>query len=103
AVLLRLRRRELDLLTVDIPEEFSRLVHGSSSTETTVSVLSPTRFDSQGQYAGVVKAVQDAGDGSQGEVRVYRVQHGATRVEYWLLTLEKKNKLVGLKARAVER
>ncbi|KAF3482707.1 uncharacterized protein GIQ15_02031 [Arthroderma uncinatum] len=79
-------------------EEFSRLVHGASSTQ--VSVLSATQFDAQGQYAGVVKAVQAAGHGGK-DVRVYRVQHGATRVEYWLLALGQET-LVGLKARAVE-
>lgn len=45
--------------------------------------------------------VRDAGEG--GEVRVYRVETGGARVEYFVLGLEKEGgRVVGVRARAVE-
>lgn len=63
--------------------------------------MSFSSFDPRGQYTGVRDGVRDAGDG--GEVRVYRVETGGARVEYFVLGLEKgKGRVVGVRARAVE-
>lgn len=44
--------------------------------------------------------VEKAGDGTS---RIYRVDHGKTRIEYYVIGLDKENKRVtGLKAKAVE-
>lgn len=56
-------------------------------------------WDTQGQYKDVVEATREACKGS--DVRVYRVELGGTRVEYWVVGLE-GGKLVGLKALAIE-
>lgn len=46
--------------------------------------------------------VRDAA-GGDGDVKVYRVETGGARVEYFILGLEKgKGRLVGVRAKAVE-
>ncbi|KAI5291034.1 hypothetical protein KEM54_006594 [Ascosphaera aggregata] len=58
-------------------------------------------WDPRNQYEHVVKAVQRAA-GSD-EVKIYKVNIGEPRAEYWVLALDKQQgRLVGLKALAVE-
>ena len=65
-----------------------------------MSSLSVQDFDPHGQYKEVLQAVEEAGDG---KVRVFRVDHGSTRAEYYVISLEEKDKkIVGFKAKAVE-
>ena len=62
--------------------------------------MSTKEFDPRGQYKNVRQAVEQAGDGKS---RIYRVSHGKTRVEYYVVGLDKeKRRVVGLKAKAVE-
>ena len=57
-------------------------------------------FDPRGQYKDVVGKVEEAGNG---DVKVFRVGHGKTRAEYYVVSLDKKgDRVVGLKAQAVE-
>ncbi len=65
-----------------------------------ISILDPLDWDRQGQYKALLDAVRQAGEGN--DVRVYRVQQGATRAEYWLVTTTSSGQLVGFKAKAVE-
>ena len=68
--------------------------------ESEVSTLTTQDFDPKGHYKEVLQAVEKAGDG---RARVFRVHHGSTRAEYYVVGLDKKGKkVVGLKARAVE-
>jgi hypothetical protein len=65
--------------------------------------LDPIKWDSEGQYKEVVDATRKACMG--GDVRVYKVALGDTRVEYWVVGVDgtdKEAKLVGVKALAVE-
>lgn len=65
-----------------------------------VSTLSTQEFDPTGQYEEVLQAVEKAGDG---KARVFRVHHGSTRAEYYVVGIDRKGKkVVGLKAKAVE-
>ncbi|KAF2460305.1 hypothetical protein BDY21DRAFT_334977 [Lineolata rhizophorae] len=65
-----------------------------------VETISAKDFDPQGQYGNVVAAVKEAGSS---EVGFFRVPHGSTRAEYYVVSLDKKGKrLVGMKALAVE-
>ncbi|KAL8762185.1 MAG: hypothetical protein Q9184_001782 [Pyrenodesmia sp. 2 TL-2023] len=76
--------------------EFAELIGHDS----TVSMLDATEFDPRGQYKDVLQAVQKAGDC---ESRVYRVQHGKTRIEYYVIGLDKGNmRVIGLRAKAIE-
>lgn len=79
-----------------LTDQFADLIgHGSE-----VSTLSSKEFDPRSQYKDVLQAVEKAGDGKS---RIYRMSHGKTRVEYYVVGLDKDNKrLVGLKAKAVE-
>lgn len=53
-----------------------------------------------GQYKKVLDAVKSAGNG---KVSVFRVEHGGTRAEYYVVSVdEKEGRVVGLKALAVE-
>lgn len=47
-----------------------------------------------------MEAVERAGDG---KTRIYRVEHGRTRVEYYIVGFDEEGgRVVGLKAKAVE-
>lgn len=62
--------------------------------------MSTKEFDPRGQYIDVLRAVEEAGDGKS---RIFRVEHGRTRVEYYVVGLDKrKGRVVGMKAKAVE-
>ncbi len=77
-------------------DEFKDLIGHSSN----VSTLSAHDFDPKGQYTDILKAVEEAGDG---KARIFRVDHGRTRAEYYVVSLDTKGKKVmGLKAKAVE-
>ena len=87
--------------------EVSRLIHYPTDEfkdllqhDSEVSTLTTQDFDPRGQYKDVLQAVEKAGDGV---ARVFRVHHGSTRAEYYVVGLDKKGKkVVGLKAKAVE-
>ena len=77
-------------------EEFAALINHKGS----VSTLTTKEFDPKGQYGDVVKAVEKAGNG---KVKVFRIEEGRSRVQYWVLGWDKsEGKVVGLRARAVE-
>lgn len=58
-------------------------------------------FDPKDQYRDVVELVDSVAHG--GQVQVYRVHHGQTRAEYYVVALEKaQSRLVGIRAKAVE-
>ncbi|KAL8852156.1 MAG: hypothetical protein Q9221_002979 [Calogaya cf. arnoldii] len=79
-------------------KEFTSLIGHES--ETSIETMTPKEFDPQGQYKEVLQAVEKAGDGKS---RIYRVSHGKTRVEYYIVGLDKeKGRVVGMKAKAVE-
>ncbi|ORY18790.1 hypothetical protein BCR34DRAFT_473127 [Clohesyomyces aquaticus] len=65
-----------------------------------VSSVGAKEFDPKGQYKKVVDAVKEAGNG---DMKVFRVEHGSTRAEYYVVSVDEESKrLVGLKALAVE-
>ncbi|MCJ1239439.1 hypothetical protein MMC14_007435 [Varicellaria rhodocarpa] len=77
-------------------DEFKELIGHQAE----VSTLSVKEFDPRDHYRSVLQAVEKAGDG---KVRVYRVEHGRTRMEYYVVGLDTEGKrVVGLKAKAVE-
>ncbi|KAL8783714.1 MAG: hypothetical protein Q9213_004453 [Squamulea squamosa] len=76
--------------------EFAHLIGHDSE----VSTMNTKEFDPRGQYKDVLQAVEQAGDGKS---RIFRVAHGKTRVEYYVVSLDKwKGRVVGMKAKAVE-
>lgn len=94
-------------------DEFASLITGTKSTSSQISssleTLSEKSFDPRNQYGGVIKAVRaaavesDSGDESGVEVKIYRVEIGRARVEYWILALDAANgNIVGLRAKAIE-
>lgn len=58
-------------------------------------------FDPKGKYKDVIDAVSKCSDGTH-VVKVFRVEHGGTRLEYYLVTIDKEGNVVGVKAKAVE-
>lgn len=65
-----------------------------------VSTLALKDFDPRGQYKEVVEAVNSIGDG---DLNIYRVEHGKTRAEYYIIRFDKKGeRVIGFKAKAVE-
>ncbi|KAF2668310.1 hypothetical protein BT63DRAFT_425634 [Microthyrium microscopicum] len=75
-------------------DEFGKLVGE------TVESIKQKDFDPRGQYKKVIDAVKKAGDG---DVSFFRAELDSTRVQYLIVSLDSKNnKLVGLKALAIE-
>jgi len=64
------------------------------------SSISQKQFDPQGRYKKVVDAVRKVGSG---ELGFFRIDLDNTRVEYFIVSVDKKDKrLVGMKAVAIE-
>ena len=62
--------------------------------------MEPHEFDPKHHYKDIFAAVEKAGDG---KARVFRAEGKGTRVEYWVVGVDKKEKrVVGFKAGAVE-
>ncbi|KAK3906099.1 hypothetical protein C8A05DRAFT_30036 [Staphylotrichum tortipilum] len=84
-------------------EEFAQLIRHWDPKNAEIEILDPVDWDRDGNYAEIVEAVTEAGQGN--DVRVYRVVWDGARVEYWVVTTEGKGKgakLVGAKALAIE-
>ncbi|KAH8677323.1 hypothetical protein BX600DRAFT_506376 [Xylariales sp. PMI_506] len=84
-------------------EEFAALIAHPSPSSAEIEIQDPADWDSQGQYAHIIDAVREAGQGN--DVRVYKISKDGTRVEYWVVTTQGKGagaKLVGVKALAIE-
>ncbi|KAL8935531.1 MAG: hypothetical protein Q9211_004651 [Gyalolechia sp. 1 TL-2023] len=65
-----------------------------------VSTMSTKEFDPRGLYKDVLQTVEKAGDGQS---RIFRIGYGKTRVEYYVIGLDReKGRVVGLKAKAIE-
>ena len=80
-----------------ILEDFKALVDHSAD----VSIISVKDFDPRNRYRDLVKTVESTADG--GHIQVYRLDHGTTRAEYFLVAVDKgHSRLVGVKAKAVE-
>ncbi|OJJ01500.1 hypothetical protein ASPVEDRAFT_52429 [Aspergillus versicolor CBS 583.65] len=88
---------------------FSKLISTDTDLSSSIETLSATSFDPKNQYASALKAVRAAaaqgsgGDESAVEVKVYRVETGKSRVEYYVTALDAEGGLiVGLRAKAIE-
>ncbi|PYH44262.1 uncharacterized protein BP01DRAFT_321678 [Aspergillus saccharolyticus JOP 1030-1] len=92
----------------------SRLISSTDDLASRIETLSAASFDPKNQYAAALRAVraaasQASGGGEPGveeadvDVKVYRVEVGSSRVEYYVLALDVEGGLlVGLRAKAVE-
>jgi len=78
--------------------EFKKAL-GAKAEQGDVGELSVKDFDPMGQYADIIDRVKSAGDGKG--VKIFRIEVGATRVEYYIVTLG-VGKLVGVYTKAVE-
>lgn len=78
---------------------FAKLVGHPSAEEAGVQIMDIGEWDVQGQYKELVDATRAVTKGS--DIRVYRIQRGGARVEYWVVGVE-GGKLLGVKALAIE-
>ncbi|CAD0092508.1 unnamed protein product [Aureobasidium mustum] len=76
---------------------FADLINHSGEVEE----ISVKDWNVKNHYAEVVEAVKKAG-GDKADVQVFRVAHGSTRCEYYIVTLNDEGIVVGVKAKAVE-
>ena len=92
---------DYDNTSLPSSQEFEKLVAKTSqaSGPARTEELSFEEFDPRGEYGDVVKRVEEVADG--GEVKVYRVGRGKTRVEYFIVGLG-GGRIVGVRAEAVE-
>jgi hypothetical protein len=108
-VLLLLAMSMLTLSVLHYLASFSKLISVNTDLSDTIETLSPSSFDPRNQYASALRAVRAAavenskGDESAVEVKVYRVEVGTSRVEYYITALDGEGGLlVGLRAKAIE-
>ncbi|KAF9893765.1 hypothetical protein FE257_009935 [Aspergillus nanangensis] len=87
----------------------SSLISPNADLSQSIDTLSPSSFDPKNQYTAALRAVRAAvaegsgGDESAVEVKVYRVEVGPSRFEYYVLALNVEDGLiVGLRAKAIE-
>jgi hypothetical protein len=66
-----------------------------------VEEISVKDWNVKNHYAEVVEAVKKAGS-DKADVQVFRVTHGSTRCEYYVVTLNDEGVVVGVKVKAVE-
>lgn len=77
-------------------DEFGELIGHKGE----VSTVNTKEFDPKGDYKEVLQAVEKAGDG---KTRIYRLETGKSRTEYYVVGFDgKAGRVVGLKAKAVE-
>lgn len=84
------------LMCLGLLDEFKGLIgHGSN-----VEKWNDDDFDSEGKYEAALSAVREAGDGS---AWIFRVELGRTRVEYYIVSQDRRSKrVVGLRAKSAE-
>lgn len=85
--------------------QLSLLIAPDKDLSNNITTLSASSFDPRNQYSGVFKAVRAAASGKDEdvEVKVYRVEVGPSRVEYFVLGLDtEQGRVVGFRAKAVE-
>lgn len=91
-----------------ISDEFASLITSGSKPD--IEILSEKSFDPRSQYSSEIQAVRAAVAASDSKVnesdvkvKVYRVEVGNSRVEYWIIALDgAEGKIVGLMAKAIE-
>ncbi|RAK71565.1 uncharacterized protein BO72DRAFT_501804 [Aspergillus fijiensis CBS 313.89] len=89
---------------------FSNLISETDDLASAIETLSPASFDPKNQYASALRAVRAAAasqasgvEEADVDVKVYRVEVGSARVEYYVVALQAEGGLlVGLRAKAIE-
>jgi len=86
--------------------QLSALISPDTDLSQSISTLSPSSFDPKNQYSAVLDAVRAATENESDdevELKIYRVEVTSTKIEYWILTLDKpESRIVGLRAKSVE-
>jgi hypothetical protein len=102
-------KKMIKSLTILYLAQLSGLISPKADLSSAITTLSPSSFDPKNQYSSALRAVRAAaaeasgGDESAVEVKVYQVELGKSRVEYYVLALDVENSLVvGLRAKAIE-
>ena len=71
-----------------------------------VEAVNASEWNVKGRYEKVLEAVEEAAGVGREDVKAFRVEHGSTRCEYYVVAVgkgkEAKGKVVGVKAKAVE-
>ena len=80
-------------------DQFKQLVHHQAD----VVVMSVEEFDPRDAYADVIGIVREVAGAAGGHIGVYQLEHGSTRIEYYIVTCDQRHaRLIGVKAKAVE-
>lgn len=96
------------MVMVMLAARLSSLISPDTDLSNNITTLSPASFDPRNQYHGVLRAVRAAATNPEiseedVEVKVYRVEVGSSRVEYFVLGLDVQGGwVVGFRAKAVE-
>ena len=85
-------------MTLSLAEDLQSLVGAKGD----VFIISLKQWDPDSRYGDMVEAIKKAADDA-GDVKVYKIEHDKTRLQYYVLSLDAKHsRLVGLKMKAVE-
>lgn len=90
------------MLTCPLLDEFAELIHHPSASKADITILDTVEWDPRGDYREQVLAVREAcAHTGHSDIRVYKVAHGGSRIEYFLVGV-KDGHLLGLRAMSVE-
>lgn len=97
------------MLTTSTKAHLSNLISPNADLSSSITTLSPSSFDPRNQYPSALRAVRAAaaessgGDESAVDVKVFQVEVGPSRIEYYILAVDaEKSLVVGLRTKAVE-
>lgn len=75
------------------------MIHHPHPKDADIEILDTKTWDPRGAYHDLVEIVRDVCGGT--DIKVFKVAHGGSRVEYWLVG-SKDGKLLGVKALSIE-
>lgn len=74
----------------------------TSTPSSSIETLDPATFDPRNEYSSVIDAAATAAGVGKKAIKVFRVELGRSRCEYWVVGLKEETRVVGFRAKAVE-
>ncbi|KAJ5923940.1 hypothetical protein N7466_008127 [Penicillium verhagenii] len=88
-------------------DDLSSLISPTADISSNISTLDEASFDPRNEYTGILKAVRSAtteDDPDKVDIKIYRVQLGTSKLEYYVLALNSAEggRIVGMRALSIE-
>ncbi|KAJ5925113.1 hypothetical protein N7454_007752 [Penicillium verhagenii] len=88
-------------------DDLSSLISPTADISRNISTLDEASFDPRNDYTGILKAVRSAttqDDPAKVDIKIYSVQLGTSKLEYYVLALDSAEggRIVGMRALSIE-